>query len=180
MRKLGTTLCRIALVGALAVGGLLVAPGGAHAAEDKGWIVNVRSGKCADASNWGAGLEVIQWTCPPYFGSQWDHQLWIFDYWTSIQQVSIRNEKSDKCMDAEDFGRGTRIIQFTCSGNANQRWRIEEPISGQWRFVNVASGKCLDASNWGRDAQLIQYPCHRWNNDDDAHQRWRITHLDPR
>lgn len=81
------------------------------------FLINVWSGKCLDASDYGNGEDVIQWECN--FRQQ--HQLWKWE--GDPQGTRLINVKSGKCLDAADYGRGERIIQYDCLRKGlNQVW----------------------------------------------------------
>ncbi|MEH1125459.1 family 43 glycosylhydrolase [Micromonospora sp. CPCC 206061] len=62
---------------------------------------------------------------------------------------TLVNRNSGKCLDlaSSSTADGANVQQWTCSGGANQRWRIEDQGDDTNRLVNVASGKVLDVAN---------------------------------
>jgi hypothetical protein len=42
---------------------------------------------------------------------------------------------------------GTNVLQWTCNGGANQKWRVEDQGNDTSRLVNVATGKVLDTAD---------------------------------
>lgn len=70
---------------------------------------------------------------------------------------------------------GATVHQWSDSGSANQKWRLELVSIGIYRLVALHSGKCLDVSgaSTADGANVQQYSCHTGNN-----QRWRIEPAD--
>jgi hypothetical protein len=67
---------------------------------------------------------------------------------------------------------GANVVQWTFTGEPNQRWRVTELRSGEYAIVNEGSGKVLDVvDNALREngANVQQYQWHGREN-----QRWRI------
>ncbi|MFI9583615.1 family 43 glycosylhydrolase [Streptomyces sp. NPDC052236] len=62
---------------------------------------------------------------------------------------TLVNRNSGKCLDLAggNTADGANIQQWTCSGGANQKWRIEDRANDTSRLVNVATGKVMDAAN---------------------------------
>ncbi|WP_025355964.1 glycoside hydrolase [Kutzneria albida] len=58
-------------------------------------------------------------------------------------------------------------IQYHTTGEANQRWTVQDAGSGQIRLVSVNSGKCLDLAD---GAVVIQYGCNG-----GANQAWTLA-----
>jgi hypothetical protein len=93
----------------------------APAADGSAYFVNVASGKCLDVD--GARGEdqvpVQQWTCVDVPQQHWRLST------NEAGQVLVAAVHSGKCIDIPDGGNpepGTRMQQFTCHGEANQRW----------------------------------------------------------
>ncbi|WP_189145933.1 family 43 glycosylhydrolase [Streptomyces lacrimifluminis] len=61
---------------------------------------------------------------------------------------TLVNRNSGKCLDVEggNTADGTNILQWTCNGGTNQKWRIEDQANDTSRLVNVATGKVLDTA----------------------------------
>ncbi|MET9512378.1 family 43 glycosylhydrolase [Streptomyces flavidovirens] len=62
---------------------------------------------------------------------------------------TIVNRSSGKCLDVAggSSSDGANVVQWACSGGANQKWRIEDQGDDTSRLVNVASGKVLDTAD---------------------------------
>ena len=80
---------------------------------------------------------------------------------------------SGKCLDV--YGGSTddaaTIIQWSCHGGPNQRWRLEPTGDGYVRLIATHSGKALDVYGASTDdgAVLIQWPPHSGTN-----QQWQL------
>ena len=80
----------------------------------------------------------------------------------------IKPVHSEKCLDVA-FGstaNGARVIQFTCHGGDNQKWRTEAVGNGMFQIVAVHSGKCMDVNEASLQdrAAIIQFDCHGGTN----------------
>src|SRR5690349_5298939 len=64
------------------------------------------------------------------------------------QAYSLVRDGSGKCMDVGGWGTsdGTNIIQWSCHGGANQRFRIDSLGGAVVRLVDSNSGKCVDVA----------------------------------
>ena len=62
---------------------------------------------------------------------------------------TLVNRNSGKCLDVQDGNTadGTNIFQWTCTGGANQKWRVEDLANDTSRLVNVATGKVMDTAS---------------------------------
>ncbi|KOX25687.1 hypothetical protein ADK67_16665, partial [Saccharothrix sp. NRRL B-16348] len=73
----------------------------------------------------------------------------------------------DKCLDAYNQGttNGTRVITWSCNGQANQRWTFQ--ADGSVR--NAQAGLCLDVNQaaTANGSTLILWTCNGQNN-----QKW--------
>jgi hypothetical protein len=88
-------------------------------------------------------------------------------YVNQIFPVSSGRTGSAMCIDIpySSWNYGEQLIQWGCTGNPNQSWRIE-PSNGAYRIVSNMNNYCLDipysSTAWG--VGIIQYPCHGgWN-----------------
>ncbi|MFC9683624.1 family 43 glycosylhydrolase [Streptomyces sp. NPDC056948] len=61
---------------------------------------------------------------------------------------ALVNRNSGKCLDVAggSGADGTDVFQWSCTGGANQKWRIEDLGDDTSRLVNVATGKVLDTA----------------------------------
>ncbi|QFQ96802.1 family 43 glycosylhydrolase [Streptomyces phaeolivaceus] len=68
---------------------------------------------------------------------------------TTPTAYTIVNRNSGKCLDVEggNTADGTNIFQWTCTGGANQKWRVEDMADDTSRLVNVATGKVMDTAD---------------------------------
>ncbi|WP_242435925.1 family 43 glycosylhydrolase [Streptomyces sp. Root369] len=62
---------------------------------------------------------------------------------------TLVNRNSGKCLDVEggNTADGTNIFQWSCTGGANQKWRVEDLGNDTSRLVNVATGKVMDTTS---------------------------------
>jgi hypothetical protein len=90
--------------------------------------------------------------------------------------VQIVNRNSGKCLDVEMASTtdGANVLQWTCNGQSNQRWRVEDVGGGNSRLVAVHSNKCLDVemASTADGANILQWTCNSQSN-----QTWRVESL---
>jgi GH43 family beta-xylosidase len=62
---------------------------------------------------------------------------------------TLTNRNSGKCLAVAggSTADGANVAQYTCTGGASQRWRLEDLGDDTHRLVNVATGKVLDTEN---------------------------------
>ena len=76
-------------------------------------------------------------------------------------------QHSGKCVDVNGNGTsdGTPILQWTCNGQANQKWE-EVPANGGFTLRSKVSGKCLDVSgiSYAQGAKMHLWNCHGGDN----------------
>ncbi|SDM22082.1 RICIN domain-containing protein [Nonomuraea jiangxiensis] len=77
------------------------------------------------------------------------------------------NRNSGKCLEVAGGATadGTNIRQWTCSGGAGQRWRVEEQADDTSRLVNVATGKVADVADCGTAdvrQSWLNSTCQQW------------------
>jgi hypothetical protein len=96
----------------------------------------------------------------------------------SLPYFEIVAKHSGKCLDM-DVARGGRsngdgVQQWTCLGNANQRWQFVPTDDGHFRIVTAFSGKVLDIDNaggiWVNGARAQQ-----WDYLGGDNQKWRLV-----
>jgi hypothetical protein len=88
---------------------------------------------------------------------------------------TLVNRNSGKCLDVEggNTADGTNIFQWSCTGGANQKWRIEDQGNDTSRLVNVATGKVMDtASCSAADGTDIA----QWSWLNNNCQKYRLVH----
>ncbi|GAB3161978.1 hypothetical protein GCM10027059_13540 [Myceligenerans halotolerans] len=89
------------------------------------------------------------------------------------QAASITSRNSGKCLDVSSasVSDGAGIIQWTCHGNANQRWSLEDVGAGYVQIVAEHSGKCLaiDGASTANGAAAVQSTC-----DGGTDQQWDV------
>ncbi|MFC9508342.1 family 43 glycosylhydrolase [Streptomyces sp. NPDC057002] len=87
---------------------------------------------------------------------------------------ALVNRNSGKCLDVNggNTADGTDALQWSCTGGANQKWRIEDLGDDTSRLVNVATGKVLDTADCSAadGADLRQWS---WLNN--KCQRYRLV-----
>jgi uncharacterized protein (DUF1800 family) len=78
---------------------------------------------------------------------------------------------SGKCLDVTgaSMDDGAPVIQWTCNGGLNQRWKLQPASDGYYNLVASHSGKLLDVAGVSTDdgAQIIQWPANGGQN-----QQW--------
>jgi hypothetical protein len=83
---------------------------------------------------------------------------------TLATNVYIKIRHSGKCLTVHgnSTADGAQIDQYSCVGQANQRWNIFKNGPATWFIQNVHSGKCADVKggNGGRRTPIIQWHCH--------------------
>ncbi|HET9653866.1 MAG TPA: RICIN domain-containing protein [Kineosporiaceae bacterium] len=91
--------------------------------------------------------------------------------------VMLVNRATGKCLDVYNWSTadGGQVLEWACTGGANQRWRIEPLPDGTNRLVNLNSGKPLDVYNCGTADGTAIDQWGWWNN---ACQRWTLTATD--
>ncbi|MFF4174180.1 RICIN domain-containing protein [Streptomyces sp. NPDC001744] len=79
-----------------------------------------------------------------------------------------------KALDVPDHSTtaGTRLVVWTPTGGANQRWTFTRQTDGTYELRNAESGLCADVESGsaGAGARIIQWTCTR-----GANQRWTLT-----
>ncbi|MER5539131.1 family 43 glycosylhydrolase [Streptomyces mirabilis] len=94
---------------------------------------------------------------------------------TTPTAYTIVNRNSGKCLDVEggNAADGANILQWTCNGGANQKWRIEDQGDDTSRLVDVATGKVMDTADCSTadGADLRQWS---WLNN--TCQKFRLVH----
>lgn len=75
---------------------------------------------------------------------------------------------SGLCLDVNGGGlnTGARLIQYTCHGGDNQRFRFEPLGNGYYRIRAGNSNLCIDQANatYSYGGQFMQYTCHNGLN----------------
>ncbi|WP_254389272.1 family 43 glycosylhydrolase [Streptomyces sp. AC550_RSS872] len=88
---------------------------------------------------------------------------------------TLVNRNSGKCLDVNggNSADGTNIFQWTCTGGASQKWKVEDLGNDTNRLVNVATGKVMDtaACSAADGADIRQWS---WLNNNC--QRYRLVH----
>jgi GH43 family beta-xylosidase len=96
---------------------------------------------------------------------------------TASTAYTVTNRNSGKCMEVTGGSAvdGANVAQYTCNGNAGQRWRLEDLGDDTHRLVNVATGKALDTADCSTadGADLRQ-----WSWLDNTCQRFRFVATD--
>ncbi|MBL8519454.1 MAG: RICIN domain-containing protein [Betaproteobacteria bacterium] len=132
--------------------------------SQSGVLVNVGSRLCAEVQYQSSqdGVNVAQGDCRGG-RAEWE----IVDLGNG--EVAVRNRATGKVLDVSGASRddGANVAQYTWSGGANQRWRVDGGRA--FRLVSVHSGKCLDVEKGSRDsgANILQWSCHGQQN-----QQW--------
>ena len=152
--------------------------GGGGGISSSTWyqVVNVNSGKCADATNGGTsnGTAVQQWTCAAGNTNQeWQFQPTDSGYY----KVVTRNAPPlgwDVTGGPGATGNGVPIQLWTYGGGTNQQWLPALQSDGSYTFTARNSGtECLDVTNrsTANGTQLQQWTC----TSGDTAQKFRLT-----
>ncbi|CAM5414304.1 hypothetical protein SLAVM298S_01431 [Streptomyces lavendulae subsp. lavendulae] len=84
---------------------------------------------------------------------------------------------SGKCLDVVGARThdGARVVEYGCTGNANQRWYLERRADNKWQIRNWNSDKCLDAHNPDVNNPPPQGThLQQWTCLGNMNQAWRI------
>ncbi|WP_165986590.1 RICIN domain-containing protein [Streptomyces sp. YIM 98790] len=109
----------------------------------------------------------------------WTPELTIDTATGEVRGVAARYETltarhSGKCLDISDESQaqGAALIQYSCTGGANQRFWARDAGGGQVQLVTRHSGQCLAVAgaSTADAARVVQQPC-----TGGAEQRWRLT-----
>ena len=140
-------------------------------------IDSVHSGKSLDMTGWSTvdGGLAEQWAYGGGNNQRWEARLVSARRVAEVDiqpEYEIHNIHSGKCLDiaGPSTADGATIHQWTClSGQASQRFYIEDKGNGQSQIRSSYSGKCLDVNAWGTQdgAKIIQWSCSGGNN-----QKW--------
>jgi hypothetical protein len=96
---------------------------------------------------------------------------------TNLQSgvYNLVNVNSNKCVDVyyADTTNGARVLQWTCNGGNNQKWKIE-PVGTYYKLTAVHSGKVLDVSGASTaNGATVQ----QWDFGNASNQLWSISKL---
>ncbi|MFD9317005.1 RICIN domain-containing protein [Streptomyces sp. NPDC060053] len=76
----------------------------------------------------------------------------------------VRNQRSGKCLEVStgSLAKGTKAVQWTCTGNQHQLWRVIDLNNGYVQLQVEHSGQCLEVDNasLASGAGVLQWPCH--------------------
>jgi hypothetical protein len=98
--------------------------------------------------------------------------------------LKLVNRATGKCLDVYDWSTADsgQVLQWTCAGGANQRWRVEPLGDGTSRIVNAHSGLALDVAGCGTadGTDIQQYTwwanaCQRWQTVDTDNGWFRLV-----
>jgi hypothetical protein len=82
---------------------------------------------------------------------------------TTTAYASVTAKNSGKCLDnaASSTVNGTAILQWTCTGNDNQKWDLRDMGGAQYQVQVKNSGKCLNVPGGSTTdgVALQQYDC---------------------
>lgn len=156
-------LQRLAIVGALAVAGVVAHPAGPAAASPLGVErIAENSGKCLDVTGVSTadGAPIQQWDC---LGTA-NQRVTIESVGSGSSWYRLRFAHSGKCLDVTNASTadGALIQQWTClPGQHNQHFRYEWVHGNHYKFVAEHSGKCLDIvlASRANGARLQQWTC---------------------
>jgi hypothetical protein len=134
---------------------------GGGGTDPTGAVRAVGAGKCLDVPN-ATGTQVRIQDCVG--GAS---QTWVR---TSSGQLTVTGGGGTRCLDADGQGAvaGTRVITWSCNGQANQRWNV----NANGTITGAQSGLCLDVSGASTaNGALVQlWTCHGGTN-----QQWNLS-----
>ena len=90
---------------------------------------------------------------------------------SGVYQLVARHSGKCLAVSGSSLDDAAPVIQWTCHGGDNQRWRVEAAVDGSYRLTATHSGKSLDVDGaaTGDAATVIQYAPHAGDN-----QKWTI------
>lgn len=110
------------------------------------------------------------------------HTTWSIDTATGLWQdagstyYNLGNRNSGMLADVNGASKtaGTKVIQWTSTGGANQDWMLVSVTGGYFNIVNKNSGMLLDVSGSSTTAgaNIIQ-----WGSNGGANQQWVLNSL---
>ncbi|GEC10235.1 hypothetical protein SSP24_78900 [Streptomyces spinoverrucosus] len=102
-------------------------------------------------------------------------QEWIFRR-NGNGTFQIVNSASGKCLDIyeAESGDGTPVIQYSCTGGSNQRWRVKASGTA-FQIVSAMNSKCLEVfGGTSRDGDDVAV----WSCNGGDHQKWLLAEPD--
>lgn len=133
------------------------------ACTDCHFLLNKKSGKCADVQDWSReeGGGIIQW---PYHGGA--NQLWSLDkldeHW-----FKLTSQNSGLCLQVRDASQeeNAPVEQGSYNGGKHQQWEFVHYPGGMYQVRARHSGKCLvvEGESEARKAPIVQ---RTWDGDD--------------
>jgi hypothetical protein len=91
---------------------------------------------------------------------------------SGMEEVNLKSVNSGKCIDVASGSMEDRanIMQYTCSSDHNQKWRLREIVAGEFQIKALHSSRCMDVASGSTEdgANILQYACSNADN-----QRWR-------
>jgi dienelactone hydrolase len=119
----------------------------------------VGAGKCLNAGASGSQPQIQD--CTGGTSQTWTH--------TDANQLTVAGGGTTLCLDANGQGTspGTKVIVWSCNGQANQQWRLNADGS----VTGVQSGLCLDVSG---AATGNGTPVQLWTCNGQSNQQWRL------
>lgn len=122
-------------------------------------IRNPQSGRCAELKG-GVGTPVQLWDCGT--------QDWVYN-----ESTGALTGKDGSCLDATggSSADGTKLIGWTCSGSANQKWSLTAGGA-----ITGIGGKCVEAAGGGTaNGTALQL----WTCNGSAAQKWAVALVNP-
>ncbi|MEV5972255.1 RICIN domain-containing protein [Streptomyces sp. NPDC051921] len=89
-------------------------------------------------------------------------------------RFEIVAKHSGKCLDVTWAAtqNGTRVQQYRCTGNINQKWYLWRRGDNQWEIRSLQSNKCLDVHNPSLGAPQLGAWLQIWSCHGFANQAW--------
>lgn len=103
-----------------------------------------------------------------------DLRAWIDEQTSAAEVANLIDDNSHKCLavGGGSTEKGAHVIQWACSGAADQDWRLNPRSDGKYEVRNDHSGMCLGIAGGSKEnsAHAVQWPCREATVD----QKWLL------
>ncbi|WP_074711853.1 sigma-70 family RNA polymerase sigma factor [Arthrobacter alpinus] len=128
-------------------------------------VAAMESGRCLTIVE-PAGIQLIIADCVDSGGPQ----RWAYDAATGTLSATVAD--ATYCLDAEGSGtgNGTHVIAWTCTGQPNQRWTVDQTNK---TIIGVPSGRCLSIQDaeTSNNSQVELWDC----TANSINQQWMVA-----
>jgi len=85
----------------------------------------------------------------------------------------IKAKHSGKCLNVQNASSksGVLIIQWNCTNDENNIWRLEDAGQGSYYIISKKSTKCINVKN---DSQLRGASIIQWEVTEDDNSKWLL------